>query len=310
MEIAVVIEGIGPDRLSMQPWFYFQERLSSDGIQIRAFQAMDPVVFERPYDAMMVYAWQDWRNRQLFNPYRIMPLMEKMAIYRSAFPQTIQIILNHTDMSRRPYATPYWRFGDPVLYRTPAYDRRELAPFPADSIWPFECVWGHAAYSSSDSVKYKAGFIGTPSGEQGYRDRVACFTNKVGIGRCSRKHRYSNKRHDHIMSRCQIIVCPRGWGEQSRRHWDAWLSGKPVLTDRDCDSAEMIPGLRLHEGEHYLVFEEPEQIPDLVREWTDPSRIGELEQIGRNGREAALSYDAYGRIRDFFTSLKSRLIQS
>jgi len=249
---------------------------------------------------MLVHAWQDWKNKTLFDPYLIMPLMEKMAIYRAAFPQTRQIILNHTDMSRRPYATPLWRSGDPVLYRTPAYDRSELAPFPGNTIWAYENVWGSDVYRSTDKIKYKAGFIGKPSGPKDYRMSVAKYTRKVGVGHCSPKHKYSPSAHDHIMSQCQIVVCPRGWGEQSKRHWDAWKSGKPVLTDRACDSVEMIPGLRLRDREHYIVFDEPAQIPELVREWTDPSRARELERIAENGRKAALSYDAYGRIRDFF----------
>jgi hypothetical protein len=251
----------------------------------------------------MLHAWQDWKNRGRFDPWQIMPVMETMAKYRADFPETVQIILNHTDMSRRPYATPFWRYGDPVLYRTPSYDRDELAPFPADSIWAYEKVWGGESYKSTGPIKYKAGFIGRPSGTKNYRESVARHIRKVGIGRCTRKLKYSKAKHDLIMSRCQIIVCPRGWGEQSMRHWDAWLSGKPVLTDRECDSVEMIPGVRLREGEHYIVFDEPEQIPELVREWTDPSHSKGLELIGRNGQEAARSYDAYGRIRDFFLSL-------
>jgi hypothetical protein len=300
MEIAIVTEGIPQLRLDLQPFYRFREKLEGDGFRIRVFRATELEVFRRPFDAMMVYAWQDWRNRRLFDPYQIMPLMEEMAVYRSAFPRTRQIILNHTDMSRRPYATPFWRAGDPVLYRTPAYDRRELAPFPAESIWAYENVWGSDAYRPTGPCKYKAGFIGKPTGPKGFRESVAKYTRKVGIGRCSAKLKYSKAQHDRLMSRCQIVVCPRGWGQQSRRHWDAWLSGKPVLTDRECDSVEMIPGLRLEHGEHYLVFDEPAQIPELVREWTDPSRRKQLEQIGVNGREAALSYDAYGRMRDFF----------
>lgn len=102
------------------------------------------------------------------------------------------------------------------------------------------------------------------------------------------------------MAQCQIIVCPRGWGEQSRRHWHAWLSGKPVLTDRDYDSVEMIPGVRLKQGVHYLVFDDPKEIPDIVSDWTRPSRLDDLVQIAEHGRRAALSYDACGRIAECF----------
>ena len=300
MEIAIVTEGIGQKQLDYQPFYRFREQLGIEGFRIRVFRATEPESFRRPFDAMIMYVWQDWQNRRRFDRNLAMTTMENFAIYRSAFPETRQIILNHTDMSRRPYATPFWRAGDPVLYRTPAYDRSELYPFPADSIWAYEYVWGSSAYTPTGFCKYKAGFIGKPNGPPGFRRSVARYTRKVGIGKCSEKHKYSQLKHDHLMSHCQIVVCPRGWGEQSKRHWDAWLSGKPVLTDRECDSVEMIPGLRLEHGEHYLVFDEPAQIPELVREWTDPSRRKQLERIGVNGREAARSYDAYGRIRDFF----------
>lgn len=134
----------------------------------------------------------------------------------------------------------------------------------------------------------------------GYRENVARETAKVGIGICKQGHAYSKKEYNEIMAKCQIIVCPRGWGEQSERHWDAWLSGKPVPTDRACDSVEMIPGLRLQEGVHYLVFDDPKEIPDIVSDWTRRSRLDDLAQIAENGRCAALSYDACSRIIEFF----------
>ena len=213
---------------------------------------------------------------------------------------TVQIILNHTDMARRPYATPYWRPGDPILYRTPAYQRSELYPFPPQSILPYEKIWGSACFVSDTPPTYKAGFIGTHSGPHGYRARVAQETAKVGVGVCQAERPYLKDEYNRLMAACQIIVCPRGWGEQSRRHWDAWLSGKPVLTDRDCDAVEMIPGVRLQEGVHYLVFDDPEQIPDIVAEWTQASRRDALAHIAENGRRAALSYDGCTRIIQFF----------
>ena len=106
--------------------------------------------------------------------------------------------------------------------------------------------------------------------------------------------------HDWLMARCRIIVCPRGWGQQSSRHWDAWFSGKPVLTDTDCAAVELIPGQRLVPGVHYLVFSDPAEIPDIVNDWTRASRLDDLAEIAENGRRAAESYDAVGRIRDFF----------
>lgn len=77
-----------------------------------------------------------------------------------------------------------------------------------------------------------------------------------------------------------------------------------MLTDRECDSVEMIPGIRLRESEHYLVFDDPNDIPDIVSDWTRPSRLADLAKIAENGRRAALSYDALERITQFFWSIK------
>src|SRR5262245_8380334 len=131
---------------------------------------------------MMVHAWLDWNNPRRFDRTRIMPLLARYATYRARYPETIQIVLNHVDMGRPPYATPYWRPGDPVLYKTPVYDRRELAPFPPETIWAYEKVWGEACFTATESPDYLAGFIGTPSGPRGYRQRVAAATAQVGIG--------------------------------------------------------------------------------------------------------------------------------
>jgi hypothetical protein len=300
MEIAVVIEGIKEKRVRLQPWIYYKGALAKKDIHIKIFHGKNYDAFKRPFDAMLLHVWQDWGNRQLFDPCRILPIMEKHSIYRAEFPEATQIILNHTDMARRPFATPYWRQGDPILYRTPAYDRKELYPFPAEQIWAFEQIWGNMCFISETSSKHKAGFIGKPNGPADYRKRVAYETAKIGIGICQAPLPFTKDQYNEIMGSCQIIVCPRGWGEQSRRHWDAWLSGKPVLTDKECDSVEMIPGMHLKEGEHYLVFEDPKEIPDIVSDWTQRSRLDDLAQIAENGRRAALSYDAFHRIAKFF----------
>ena len=73
-----------------------------------------------------------------------------------------------------------------------------------------------------------------------------------------------------------------------------------MLTDRDCDSVEMIPGIRLRDGEHYLVFDNPDDIPDIVSDLMRPSRSDELAEIAENGRRAAQSYNALDRITQFF----------
>jgi hypothetical protein len=306
MEIAVVVQSISDEKIAVQPWIHYRAALAERNIHIRLYGASEDA-FRRPFDAMLLHVWQDWDNREYFKPRRILPVMERYTVYRVEFPETVQIVLNHTDMSRRPYAIPYWRPGDPILYRTPAYDRRELYPFPPEDIWPYEEVWGQACFvSNNNQPKYKAGFIGRPSGSRGYRQRVAEQTARVGIGICQDGHSYSKEEHDDIMAQCQMIVCPKGWGEQSLRHWDAWLSSKPVLTDKACDSVEMIPGQRLQEGVHYLVFNEPEDIPDIVSDWTRPSRRDDLAQIAQSGHVAALSYDARGRITEFFERVVSR----
>jgi hypothetical protein len=299
MDIGVIIEGISEREIARQPWIHHRDALARRNIRIHVY-AGGEAGFQRPFDAMMIHAWQDWDNPKRFDRTRIMPLMERYATYRAAYPQTIQIILNHVDMGRRPYATPYWRVGDPVLYKTPAYDRSELAPFPPEAIWAYEKVWGEPCFASATPPRVPAGFIGTASGPRGYRQRVAAATARVGIGVCATAWSHPKHEHDALMADCRIIVCPRGWGEHSGRHWDAWLSGKPVLTDRACDSVEMIPGIRLREGAHYLVFDEPEQIPDIVREWMRPARAADLAAIAENGRRAAQGYDALACITAFF----------
>ncbi|MGH7801688.1 MAG: hypothetical protein ACREOW_13865 [Thermodesulfobacteriota bacterium] len=163
MEIAIVIEGISKKRIAWQPWIYYKEPLAERNINILVYRG-NGEAFQRSFDAMLLHVWQDWRNKERFDPFRILPIMEKYAIYRAEFPETVQIILNHTDMSRRPYATPYWRPGDQILYRTPAYNRGELFPFPEERIWAYEHVWGAPCFTSSTRPKHTAGFIGTPAG--------------------------------------------------------------------------------------------------------------------------------------------------
>jgi hypothetical protein len=108
------------------------------------------------------------------------------------------------------------------------------------------------------------------------------------------------KEYNVIMPDCLVIICVTGWVGQCPGHWDAWISGNRVLMDSACYSVEMIPGVRLEEGVHYLVFDDPKEIPHIVSDWTRRSRLDELAQIAENGRRAALSYDACGRIADFF----------
>jgi hypothetical protein len=291
--------------VARHPWIFHQAALSQRDIHIHRYRGWEQDL-DRSFDAMLLQVWQDWNNQEHFNPRRIMPILARYAEYRSRFPQTVQIVVNHTDMSRQPYATPYWRAGDPVLYRTPAYDRSELAPFPPETIWAYEKVWGGNCFASSEAPLYQAGFIGTDSGPPGYRQRVAMATAQVGLGVCGPQRAFPKPKYNALLARCQILVCPRGWGENSVRHWDAWLSGKPVLTDRECDSVEMIPGLRLRENVHYLVYDRSEDIPDIVSDWARPSRSDELAEIAKNGQRAAQSYDSYGRIAQFFLSIQKR----
>ena len=299
MDIGVVIEGIDDPSLRQQPWIHHRQALAERGIRLHLFEGGGEA-FRRPFDAMLLHVWQDWKNPRRFDATRILPIMEQYAVYRAEYPGTVQIVLNHTDMGRRPFATPYWRPGDPVLYRTPAYDRRELYPVPPESIWPYEHVWGTPCFASDRPPTWAAGFVGTNSGPKGYRERVARETARVGIGMCGPQRPLSEEKYARRMAACRIIVCPQGWGEQSLRHWDTWLSGKPMLTDRHADSIELIPGMRLRDGVHYLVFDEPEQIPGLVEHWMHPSRRDQLDLIARNGRDAARSYDSLENIVRFF----------
>jgi hypothetical protein len=290
----------------LQPWIAHRAELAGHGIEILECDS-GAETFRRPYDAMLMYVWLDWKNPRRFDAKRIMPVLARYAAYRSEFPETVQIVVNHTDMGRRPYCLPYWRSGDPVLYRTPAYDRGELAPLPAESISPYEHVWGCAAFRHPQRLEHKAGFLGGPTGPRGYRERVAAATARVGIGKIlALADRIEREEYDRLMSSCEILVCPRGYGEQSVRHWDTWLSGKPMLTDRECDSVEMIPGVRLRDGVHDLVYDDPEEIPALVDKWTHPSRRDQLAEIAATGRAAALSYDSSGRILQFFRDIVGR----
>ena len=301
----MITEGISEPEVETQPWVYHREALAADGIHIELLPADDDA-FARRFDAMLLHVWQDWRNPRRFNAQRIVPVMQRYAVYRARFPDTVQIIVNHVDMAHPPYATAYWRPGDPVLYKTPAYDRSKLAPFPPETIWAYEKLWKASAIGSNAPPIHQAGFIGTASGPRGYRQRVAEATATVGIGICATERPYTRPEHDALMAQCKIMVCPRGWGEHSGRHWDAWVSGKPVLTDRACAEVEMIPGQRLRAGEHFLVFEEPDEIPDIVREWCRPSRADELAAIAARGRAAARAYDALACIRGFFARLSAR----
>ncbi|HXN85109.1 MAG TPA: glycosyltransferase [Candidatus Binataceae bacterium] len=299
MNVAFVVEE-HPDRsrVTSSPWIFHQKQLAEADITVELFDDLKKAW--RPFDAMILMVWLDWDNPIHFKADRIVPVMEKYSAYRAAFPETIQIVLNHTDMNRHAYAAPYWRIGDPVLFRTPAYDRIELAPFPPNRIFAYEYLEGQALPPSP--IKYAAGFIGTPSGPPGYRNRVAAETAKVGLGKCLRVPIPAEK-YDALLASCRIMVCPRGWGENSGRHWDAWRSGKAVLTDRECDSVEMIPGIRLRDGVHYLVYDDPREIPDLVNDWSRPGRRDDLDEIASNGRKAALSYNPYQRMVEFFGAL-------
>jgi hypothetical protein len=313
MEIAVVVAAVDDDQVAAQPWVHGQDALRADGIEIRVFRGKEiRDAFARPFDAMLLHVWQDWMNPGRFDPLKILPVIERNAAYRLRFPETVQIVLNHTDESRRPYCLPYWRPGDPVLFRTPPYDRAELAPLPADRIWAYEKVWGRPCFVANGKPKYAAAFIGTPTGPDGYRKRIARATAKVGLGICYDRRWLRWKRplpyrvHNWLMARSRIIVCPRGWGEQSSRHWHAWLSGKPVLTDRACAAVEMIPGVKLEPGVHYLVFDEPDEIPDIVSDWTRPARLDDLQQVAEKGQRAAREYDAVGRMKTFFNRIRAR----
>jgi hypothetical protein len=306
MEIAVVAAGMAEDQFNAQPWIYGKAALSAAGINVHVFRGRDTrEAFQRSFDAMLLYLWQDWMNRGRYDPLLIMPQIERQAAYRFRFPDTIHIIVNHVDDSRHNYCLPYWREGDPLLWRTPPYDRTELQPLPGDQIWAYEKVWTLPGFPAAPP-KYAAGFIGTPTGPAGYRKRVARETAKVGIGIC-RDSRFLRWRRtvpyplfNYLMARCRIIVCPRGWGPQSSRAWNAWISGKPVLLDRYSATCELIPGVKLEPGVHFLAFDDPAEIPDIVNEWTKPGRANELARIGENGRQAAASYDAVARIKAFF----------
>lgn len=297
MNVAAVLQDFDPEYGALVPWLFHRRELAARGIRLEVLEPAE--AFARRHDAMLPMVWLDWDNPRRFAADRILPFLEAYSAYRARHPEVVQIVCNHVDMSRRPYALPYWRPGDPVLYRTPPYDRKEIEPLPDDAVWAYECVMGSACLRSDEPPRHAAGFVGTPSGPAGYRARVAIETARVGVGICSPRP-ISQAEYRATLSACEIVVCPRGWGGQSLRHWDAWKSGKPVLTDGECAAVEMIPGARLVDGVHYLVFHDPAEIPDIVADWTRPARRDDLRAIAENGRRAALGYDALGRIARFF----------
>ena len=312
MLVAAITEGMPKWDVEQAPWNCHRAHIEESGVNITLIPA-ERMDWSRRFDAMLLHIWLDWDNPKRYNPQRILPVFAKYAEYRSRFPTTVQIICNHTDMVGRPYAIPYWRKGDPVLYKIPPYDRSVLTPFPEADIWPWELAYNstygrHLAFSKINE-DLSAAFVGTPSGPQDYRARVAEFTNRVGIGLCVNE-KIPQGKYDEIMSRARIIVCPRGWGESSSRHWDSWRSGKVVLTDADCDAVEMIPGQRLREGIHYLVYRDPTEIPDIVSDWTKRSRIDELDEIARAGQLAATGFNGAIWITQFFEKLRNGLQNS
>lgn len=310
MDVAVVVECVDESRIPIQPWNHYRDALAERGIHLHCFRGAGEA-FERPYDAMLLHVFLDWNNEQHFDSTRILPILAGQAIYRARFPEVVQIVVNHSDIVNPPSATPYWRPGDPILYRTPLYDRSGLWPFPADEIFAFENIWGHRAFTADVPIKHPAGFVGTPTGPRGYRRSVARETAKVGIGICEAPAAVKWTDYASRMAECAIVVCPRGWGAQSMRHWDAWRSGKPVMTDLDCHAVEMVPGVKLEAGVHYLVYDEPEAIPDLVSDWTQPSRRDDLAAVADAGKRAALSYDGCSRIIEFFeTQVRPRMKKS
>lgn len=310
MDIAVVLKDISPQEFHYAPWGRYQRELALIGIHFRLFK--EEAAFSRTWDAMMAWAWQDWDSPR-FNPRKVMPFLEKFTVYRDKHPEVLQIVLNHPDSSRHPWALPYWRRGDPIIVRTPPYDRSELAPFPAEDMFAYEKHYdsdakGQPIFSEGDS--HGAGLICTATGPSNYRKTVAAYTAKVGIGWCNELGRpLFEGDYAAVLSQCRILVCPRGYGGQTKRHWDAWRSRKPVLTDMECASCEMIPGMSLEAGKHYLVFKKPEDIPDIVSDWTRKSRQDDLRQIAENAYEALDSFDSLGRTLAYFKGLKERIVK-
>lgn len=305
MRVAVIQECIDPYFQRKSPWYHHQRRLAEAGIDLEVFSGDSERAFETRFDAMLTHVWLDWDHPWRFRANRILPLMARRAAYRARFPETVQIVVNDTDMSTRAYAAPYWVPGDPVLFRAPAYDRGLLAPFPARDIWPYELVMGSARFRKPARPFLRAGFIGLASGSGGRRRAVAANVRKVGLGLCLGR-RLPARLYDAVLSHSRIVVCPQGWGGGSQRHWDAWFSGKPVLTDAACAAVEMIPGVRLQRNVHFLVYDAPSDIPDIVSDWTRPGRLDDLEQMALNGRRAAESHDSFANVLGFFESVRAR----
>ena len=181
-DVAVVVVNVDPSQVGSSPWVRYREELKREGISIQVFDDYKHA-FCHDHDAIMLHLVFNWNQTKFFNPAEIMPLLAALSTYRSEHPDCQHVLLYAWERPS-PFAFPYWRAGDPILYRTPLYDRSELYPFPASEVWSYEKIWGSACYQTDSPPKYASGFIGSRTRRE-WRDRVARETARTGIGICT-----------------------------------------------------------------------------------------------------------------------------
>lgn len=298
MQLSVLIHNHDKWYSELAPWVLYKDQL---GFPVTTYRSYEADFFEREHEAILLHLWTDWLNNRRFNTIETMELMCKLTTYRARYPKTKIYLCSDHDNANRNFALPYWRETDRVLYRIPPYDRSKL--FPYKDVWAWEYAYnkcyGRPVFEDGP-VQFQAAFVGSPSGPPGYRQLVALFTARVGFGFCN-ENMMAQEEYDKVISGARIVVCPRGWGQSSSRHWDAWRSKKPVLTDVECADFELVPGQVLVPGKHFLTFNKPDEIPDIVSDWA--RRPDDLREITEAAYKVISEFDCVARLRALFSEV-------
>lgn len=294
MNIISISYGISDQILYNTPWLRYSKQLNIKHCKIDHKITDLDEIFSKACDLLIIYHDINSRNLDHYE------FMSNIAEYRARFNVKC-VIVNHFDNCRIPNIVPYWRENDIVLFRTPPYNRLELYPYQQKKIFAWEYLYGSPRFSN-DNIIHKAGFIGSDVGPDGYRKNIANVVKKVGIGICD-DCSMMGPDYNKLLSQCRIIVCPEGNGPQSSRHWDVWLSKKVVLTDRNSSSVELVPGVKLLPDVHYLVYDDVDNISDIVNELSKDS--DKLDVIAMNGYSAVSTCDQLSRLRSLFYNLNN-----
>jgi hypothetical protein len=159
MDIAVVVSRIGEGYFTRSPWYLYRDRLEKVGFRIHLYE--DSLAgFRTRHDAIILFVSFNWLHDVNFPSDVVMPYFQHLAIYRYEYPDCINIVLHHWDMIDVPFADPLWRPGDPVLLRTPYYDRSRHYPLSNSVIGSYELDYAPKdRFKQHNEIRYMAGFI-------------------------------------------------------------------------------------------------------------------------------------------------------